>query len=64
MCCSLGEEEHIRFKKKKKRKKKVIVAKSGLLGIQGYLKTYNNPVKYFLPHLSRFSIRPPFIPNF
>ena len=49
---------------KKKKEKKLIAAKNGLVGIKGYLKTYNNPVKYFLPCLSRFSIRPLFIPNF
>ena len=66
MCYGLGEEEHTRFRKKEKKKKekKLIVAKSGLVEIQGYLKTYNNPVKYFLLNLSRFSIRPLFKPNF
>ena len=62
MCCGLGEEERTKFRKKKK--KKLIVAKSGLVGMKGYLKTYNNPVKYFLLYLSRFSIRPLFTPNF
>ena len=36
MCCGLGEEEHTRFRKQKE--KKLIVAKSGLVGIKGYLK--------------------------
>ena len=47
-------------KRKKKKKKKVkkkeinlIAAKSGLVGMKGYLETYN-PMKYFLPYLSRF----------
>ena len=49
-------------KKRKKRKKKekkgkkeinLIAAKSGLVGMEGYLETYN-PMKYFLPYLSRF----------
>ena len=43
-------------KKKRKRKKKeinLIAAKSGLVGIKGYLEIYN-PMKYFLPYLSRF----------
>ena len=60
MCCGLGEE-HTRFRKEKK---KLIVAKSGLVKIKKYLKTFNNPVQYFLLYLSRFSIRSVFIPNF
>ena len=46
-------------KKKKKREKKekkeivLIAAKSGLVGMKGYLKTYNH-MKYFLPHLAIF----------
>ena len=51
MCCGL-EEERTRFRKKKE--KKLIVAKSGLVGMKEHLKTLNNPVKYFLPYLSRF----------
>ena len=39
MFCGLGEE-HARF-----RKKNLIAAKSGLVGMKGYLKTYNR-VKY------------------
>ena len=64
----LGEEEGTRFRKKKKekngkngkkRKKKgkkennFIAAKSGLVGMRGYLQTYNR-VKYFLSYVSRF----------
>ena len=53
MCCGL-EEEHTKFwKKKKEKEKNLIAAKSGLVGMKGYLETYN-PMKYFLPHLSRF----------
>ena len=40
-------------KKKKKERKNLIAAKSGLVGMKGYHKTYNC-VKYFLPYLSRF----------
>ena len=59
MFCGLGEEERTKIKKKekekigkkreKKRKKKemnLIAAKSGLVGMKGYLKTYNH-MKYF-----------------
>ena len=60
MFCGLGEEEHTKFRKKKKKKKNqqkkeqnFIEAKIGLVGIKGYLKSYNR-VKYFLPDLSRF----------
>ena len=57
MFCGLGEEERTKIRKKKKEKKKkeknLIAAKSGLVGIKGYLKTYNH-IKYFLPYLSRF----------
>ena len=44
-----------RKKKKKKEKKEInlIAAKSGWVGIKGYFETYN-PIKYFLPYLSRF----------
>ena len=53
MFCGL-EEERTRFRKKKKKKKgknekkgkNVIAAKSGLVGITGYLRAYNR-VKYF-----------------
>ena len=55
MCCGLGEEECTKFRKKKKEKKEInlIAAESGLVGMKGYLETYN-PMKYFLPYLSRF----------
>ena len=63
MFCGLGELERTRFRKKKKEKKgkkrkkkgkkKLIAAESGLVGMKGYLKTYNHE-KYFLPYLSRF----------
>ena len=74
MCCGLGEEERTKIRKKKKgkkgkkrkkRKKKeinLIAAKNGLVGMKGYLET-NNPMKYFLPYLSRFRLRPLFTPN-
>ena len=52
MFCGLGEEERTKFRKKEK-EKKLIAAKSGLVGMKGYLETYN-PMKYFLPYLSRF----------
>ena len=39
------------------------MAESGLVGMKGYLKTYNH-VKYFLPYLSSFSMRLLFTPNF
>ena len=46
--CGL-EEERTKFRKKEKEKKEInlIAAKSGLLWLKGYLKTYN-PMKYFL----------------
>ena len=67
MFCGLGEDERTKIRKKikeKKGKKKkkgkkgkkeenLIAAKSGLVGMKGYLKT-SNRVKYFLPYLSRF----------
>ena len=59
MFCGLGEEEHTKIRKKKKGKKKkkkekrteenLIATKSGLVGMKGYLKTYNHMI-YFLPH--------------
>ena len=51
-----GKKRKKKGKKGKKGKKKeinLIAAKSGLVGMKGYLKTYN-PIKYFLPYLSRF----------
>ena len=62
MFCGLGEEgaqklgRKKREKKGKKRKKKktnLIAAKRGLVGMKGYLETYNH-MKYFLQYLSRF----------
>ena len=56
MFCGLGEEERTKIKKKKNEKKKEIIliaAKNGLLGMKGYLETYNL-MKYFLPYLGRF----------
>ena len=69
MFCGLGEEERTKIRKKKRKKKgkrkekkekkgkkkeiNLIAAKSGLVGMKGYLETYN-PMKYFLPCLSRF----------
>ena len=38
MLCGLGEEERTKFgKKRKKKEKNLIAAKSGLIGIKGYL---------------------------
>ena len=56
MCCGLGEEERAKIRKKKKEKKKeinIIAAKSGLVGMKGYLETYNH-MKYFLAVLKPF----------
>ena len=65
MFCGLGKEERTKIRKKKekigkKRKKEgkqkeinLIAAQSGLVGMKGYLKTYNH-MKYFFPYLSRF----------
>ena len=68
MFCGLKKEERTKIRKKKKEKKakkrkkkekkekkeiNLIAAKSGLVGMKGYLETYN-PMKYFLPYLSRF----------
>ena len=69
MCSGLGEEERTKIRKKKMEKKgqkkekkrqkgkkkelNLIAAKSGLVAMKGYLETYN-PMKYFLPYLSRF----------
>ena len=50
MFCGLEEEEErTKFRKKKKKKKKemnLIAAKSGLVGMNGYLETYN-PIAAF-----------------
>ena len=51
MLCGLGEEERTKLRKKKG--KDLIAAKSGLVGMKEYLKTYNH-IRYFLPYLSRF----------
>ena len=66
MFCGLGEEERTKIRKKKGKKKgkkenkkgkkkeiNLIAAKSGLVGMKGYLETYNH-MKYFLPYFSRF----------
>ena len=55
MFCGLGEERtKIRKKKKEKeREKNLIAAKSGLVGMKGYLKTYNH-MKYFFAVLKPF----------
>ena len=62
MFCGLGEEKRTKFRKKKnekkgkkkeKKQKNLIAAKSGLVGMKGYLETYNH-VKYFLQYLSCF----------
>ena len=42
-----------KIKKGKKKELNLIAAKSGLVGMKGYFKTYNH-IKYFLPYLSRF----------
>ena len=52
MFCGLGEER-TKIRKGKKKEKNLIAGISGLVGMKGYLKTYNR-VKYFLPYLSRF----------
>ena len=48
-----GKKKEIKGKKKKKKEKKkeinLIAANSGLVGMKGYLETYNH-MKYFLPH--------------
>ena len=69
MLCGLGEKERTKIRKKKKEKKevkgkkgkkrkkkgkkKLMAAESGLVGMKGYLKTYNH-MKYFLPVLKPF----------
>ena len=62
MFCGLGEEEHTKIRKKRKKKKEemnFIAAKSGLVGMKGYFKTYNH-MKYFLPVLKPFLIETAF----
>ena len=58
MFCGLGEKERTRVKKKKrkkqnKRKKELIAAKTGLVEMKKYLKTYYR-VKYFFAVLKPF----------
>ena len=59
MFCGLGEEESTKIGKKKGKRKRIkkemnlIAAKSGLVGMEGYVKAYNH-MKYFLPYFSRF----------
>ena len=64
MFCGLGEEERTKIKKKKKEKEgknrkkegkklNLIAAKRGLVGMKGYLKTYNH-MKYFFAVLQPF----------
>ena len=51
-----NEKKEKKGKKRKKKEKKeinLVAAKSGLVGMKGYFETYN-PMKYFLPYLSRF----------
>ena len=47
------EKKEKKGKKKETKEINFIAAKSGLVGMKGYLDTYN-PMKYFLPYLSRF----------
>ena len=55
MFCGVGEEERTKIRKKKKEKKrnKPHRGQKWLVGMKGYLETYN-PMKYILPYLSRF----------
>ena len=63
MFCGLGEEERTKIRKKKKEKKgnktkkkkeiNLIAAKSGLVGMKGYLKTYK-PYEIFFAVLKPF----------
>ena len=46
MFCGLEERTKIRKKKKEKKEINLIAAKSGLVGMKGYFKTYNH-MKYF-----------------
>ena len=52
MFCGLEERTRFRKKKKDKKKENHIAAKSGLVGMKEYRKTYNR-VKYFLLYLDR-----------
>ena len=49
---NLGRKKR-KKKGKKEQKMNLIAAKSGLVGMNGYLETYNH-MKYFLPYSSRF----------
>ena len=60
-CFAVYEKKSVQ-KFRKKKEINFITAKNGLGGMKGYLKTYNY-VKYFLPSLSRFGLRPLFTPN-
>ena len=59
MFCGLGEKSVQKLgrkkeeKTRKKKEKNLIAAKSGLIGIKEYLKTFNH-MKYFLPYSSLF----------
>ena len=55
MFCGLGEEctRLTKKKKEKKKQKNLITAKSVLVGMKGYLKTYKHE-NYVLPYISRF----------
>ena len=65
MFCGLGEEQRTRVRNKKRKKKgkkgkrgkrkeiNLIAAKSGLVGIKGYFKTYKHS-KYFFAVLKPF----------
>ena len=71
MFCSLGEEEHTRFRKnkndkkrkkkkekqrkKRKKKKKLVAAKSRFVGMKGSLNPYNR-VDYFFPIQAVFEL--------
>ena len=57
------EQKEKKREKRKRKRKKTHRAKSGVVEIKEYLKTYNR-VKYFLPYLSRFLMRPLFTLNF
>ena len=55
MSCGLGEERtKFRSKKNEKKDKNLIAAKSGYVGMKGYLKTYNHMKYFFAVYLSRF----------
>ena len=65
MLCGLGEEECTKFRKQKlEKEKKLNAAKSVRRDDKVSYDIYHNHVKYFLPYLNRFWIRPLFTPNF